>query len=328
MLGAVDTDADPETFNKQVITVGKQIESMLVDRYGAPPEYANMAVKYMFQSGSMSREAIRQQQVKMGIRKPEEESKPQTRMGKLNRDLEEGLITKEQHAQEMAGFEKKTDTPKTAMGAFLRQRPDATPEEIAGFAQKLKGKGARITLPDGTTMELGGAREMTTKTKGAIEDKLLSSKEQLERIRNIKEEFRPEFQEIGARLESAWTGMRSKLGQDVSKEEATQLTEFKSYQRKSIENINKYIKEMTGAQMSEKEADRLRLAQPDPGEKWWQGDDPITFKAKLEDVEKYTRAAIARYEYYKSKGLTGGQIKAMIKDGNAVSLESLVTDME
>jgi hypothetical protein len=87
-------------------------------------------------------------------------------------------------------------------------------------------------------------------------------------------------------------------------------------------------KELTGAQMSAKEADRLRLAQPDPGEQFWQGDDPVTFKAKMNDVVITTRAAVARYQYYLSQGLSPATVKSMINSGNVVDLETIAGRME
>jgi hypothetical protein len=221
--------------------------------------------------------------------------------------------------------------PSSAMAAYLRQNPDATPDEIALFAQKLKGKGISMTLPDGTVVEIGGPSggpEMTSKTKGAIEGKLTAGREQLARMETIVKEFKPEYQEVGTRLSTAWTGMKARLGMDIAPEDINKLTDFKKFQRKAIENINLYIKEMTGAQMSEKEASRLRLAQPDPGESWWKGDDPITFKAKMDDVQLMTRAAVARYEYYRNKGLTDAQVKNLISTDKAIPLEEIAAKME
>lgn len=222
-------------------------------------------------------------------------------------------------------------TPTTAMAKFIQDNPNATPDEIAMYAQKLKGKGIKVTLADGSVVEVGGKAGDTglaKKTQGAIEEKLLGGKEQLARMQTIVSEFKPEYQEIGTRLNAAWTGIKAKFGKDVDPEDAKALTDFKKYQRKSIENINLYIKEMTGAQMSEKEASRLRLAQPDPGEHWWQGDDPITFISKAKDVIKFTRAAIARFEYYRSKGLSDGEITGLINSNKAVSLESIASKMK
>jgi hypothetical protein len=174
----------------------------------------------------------------------------------------------------------------------------------------------------------GGEPAMEKKTKGAIEEKLLDGREQLARMKTIQAEYKPEYQEIGSRLSNAWTGIKAKMGKDIPKDDARKLTEWKKFQRKSIENINLYIKELTGAQMSEKEADRLRLAQPDPGENWWQGDDPITFKAKMDDIIKSARAAVARFEYYKAKGLSDQEIKGLVSSDQAISLEMLMANME
>jgi len=192
-------------------------------------------------------------------------------------------------------------------------------------------KGMKIYDRDGNLIvdttggtEAGG---MTKKTQGAIEEKILGGKEQLARMEKIAADFRPEFLEIGPRLGATITGIKAKLGREVSPEDTGALIEFKTFQRKAIENINLYIHEMTGAQMSVQEADRLKLAQPDPGESWWKGDDPITFRAKMNDVLKMTRAAVARYEYYRSKGLADSQIKAMINEDKAVSLESIANRM-
>jgi len=173
----------------------------------------------------------------------------------------------------------------------------------------------------------GPGQTLTKKVQGAIEEKLLGAKEQYRRMTAIANEFKPEYQEIGKRLSAAWTGIKSRLGKGVSEEDQKFLADFKRYQRRAIENINLYIKELTGAQMSEKEATRLRLAQPDPGEHWWQGDDPITFKSKMDDVLLATRAAIARFEYYRQKGLGDDEITAMINADTAVSLESIMQRM-
>jgi hypothetical protein len=199
-----------------------------------------------------------------------------------------------------------------------------------------KGKGMDIQFDPETGRPIsisqggmpGKGPQQTIKTKGAIEEKLLGGKEQLARMTQISAEFKPEYQEIGTRLGTAWTSIKSRLGKGVSDEDAKLLTDFRKFQRKAQENINLYIKELTGAQMSEAEASRLKLAQPDPGAKWWQGDDPITFKANIDDVLRSTRAAIARYEYYKAKGLDDSQIKAIVNSETGISLYSLASRMD
>uniref|UniRef100_A0A6M3IP38 Uncharacterized protein n=1 Tax=viral metagenome TaxID=1070528 RepID=A0A6M3IP38_9ZZZZ len=188
-------------------------------------------------------------------------------------------------------------------------------------------KDGNITFTQGA-LGKEGFEGLSKKTQGQIEEKLLSGREQLSRMEKIAEGFKPDFLEIGTRLQNAWTGIKAKLGRNVSKQDSSSLIDFKKFQRKAIENINLYIKELTGAQMSEKEAARLRLAQPDPGENWWQGDDPITFKSKMEDVLKSTRAGIARYEYYKAKGLSDTEIKGLVSSDKAIKLDEITQRIE
>ena len=206
---------------------------------------------------------------------------------------------------------------------FFQTNSKTGESRIVGGVSPEPKKGMRIQTTDGTVIEVGGQADMTAKTKGDLEKKVIDGSEQFNRMQTIANEFKPEYQEIGSRLGAAWTDIQSKLGRDVDSKDASFLTDFKGYQRKSIENINLYIKEMTGAQMSEKEASRLRLAQPDPGEKWYKGDSPITFKSKMDDVLKYSRAAVARYKYYLSKGFTDSQIKQMINTNEARSLDEI-----
>jgi hypothetical protein len=169
----------------------------------------------------------------------------------------------------------------------------------------------------------GPGQDLTKKTQGTIQQKIMDGSEQIARMEIIAGEYKPEYQELGTRFKAAWTGLKAKLGQGVEEEDRQQLVDFKKFQRKAIENINLYIKELTGAQMSEKEADRLRLAQPDPGEKWYSGDDPITFKTKMDDVLKYAKAAVARYRWYQSKNLSDKEIKKLIETGTAKRLEDI-----
>ncbi len=188
-------------------------------------------------------------------------------------------------------------------------------------------KGMKVYDAQGNLILDTSGGDMTPKVKSDIETKITNGSEQLARIQAISSEFKPEYQEIGARLANAWTSIKARLGEGVSAEDTKKLTEFRTFQRKAMENLNLYIKEITGAQMSEKEADRLKFAQPDPGAKWYQGDDPITFKAKMDDVLKYTRAAIARYEYDLKLGFKPGEINKMIKENNAAPLDDIVSKL-
>lgn len=315
-------DPDAEDFQDRVFGAVDEFANTLT-RSGYAPEFVNQYVQGLFKLGYTTPDGIRVARKQQGLDK--DKPLPKTAMGAflmMNPEATPDQIV--EFNKKLHQTEKKETKPKTAMAAFLNQKPDASPDEIAAFAQKLKGKGMGVTLPDGTVIQMGGSQDLERKTKGEIEGKILSGREQLERIYEIKNDFKPSFLEFGPRLGAAVSGMASKAGIDIGEENKKKLIEYTTFKRKAIENINLYIKELTGAQMSEAEANRLRLAQPDPGEKWYQGDDPVTFKGKLEDIEKTVRAAVARYQAYLDRGLSHAQITRMIKNETAAPLSDFM----
>lgn len=171
--------------------------------------------------------------------------------------------------------------------------------------------------PDGTVASItmggsAGGGDMTKKTRGTIEGKLFAAQEGLARLDDIKRGFKPEYQQIATRWNAWATAWQEKaegtpglewLAGKASPEDKKMLAEFSVYKRKSIENINLYIKEITGAQMSEPEANRLRKAMPDPGEGIFDGNSPTEFKSKMDDVISSLRKASARYAYSLRNGL-------------------------
>jgi hypothetical protein len=177
---------------------------------------------------------------------------------------------------------------------------------------------------------------MTKKTKGMVEEKLFNAQENLARLNEITEMYKPEFLEIKTKTKALGTkwqeigkgtpiekGLNLLFGKATEKDKEL-FSEYSSFKRSSINNINLYIKEITGAQMSEKEADRIRLGMPDPGEGLFDGDAPTQFESKLESSMQSLRLSQARYIMYLKKGnLTESQIKKMINSDAAMSLNQV-----
>ena len=172
-------------------------------------------------------------------------------------------------------------------------------------------------------VDMGGSGDIQKKTIGDLEKKVINTNEGLVRISNIVKSFKPEYQEIPTRLGVAWTDIKEKMGVDISGEDQQRLEEFSVYKQDSLENINLYIKEITGVQMSEKEAKRLKKAQPNPGEGIFDGDSPSEFKAKLVNQYKKLRAVSARYNYYLTTGIDEATLNKMVSNGAVVSLDKM-----
>ena len=139
---------------------------------------------------------------------------------------------------------------------------------------------------------------------GKIDEGLLDATQGLMRLDTIASQFKPEFQTIMTRGTQWWSGVKEKMGADLKVKEKKDLEEFSAYKRNAIDSLNQYIKMITGAAMSEQEAQRILRGMPNPGQGLFDGDSPTEFKAKLDDAMKQTKMAVARSAYLKRQGMS------------------------
>lgn len=180
----------------------------------------------------------------------------------------------------------------TPLGPMSRQRA-----QTLGFALALQGKG------DAGKM-LAGEPGLGKTATNNIDDKIVDGLNVLSRMESIQQAFKPEYQTIGTRLGMTGAGWMAMIDPSkVDPETGKKLAEFSVFRRRGVENLNVTIKEITGAAMSIPEAERIRAQVPDPGQPGLlgiaSGDDPITFKAKMDDVIKQAKLSIARQAWLK-----------------------------
>lgn len=187
--------------------------------------------------------------------------------------------------------------------AGIRMAPDPM-KAMSSYMLRQKGLDIQFN-PDGTikSMTQGGpAQAFGKKQTGTIQEKLFNAREGIARLQNVDNSFRPEFQETLPRLGFAWDAITERMGRTLDPTDKAELKDFSVYKMNALENINMYIKDVTGAQMSEAEAVRLRQGMPDPGDNWWSGDSPTEFKGKMDEKIKTLRSASARYVYALKNG--------------------------
>lgn len=158
-----------------------------------------------------------------------------------------------------------------------------------------------------------------TPTKSAatkVDEDLLAATRGLMQLDAIEKQFKPEFQQFQDRIGFAALATKEKLGQPLSNKQRQDLTEFSAYRRNSVNSMNEYIKSITGAAMSEVEAERITKGMPNPGQSLFDGDSPTEFKSKMYDAMKQTKMAIARLSYIKRNGMS-------LMDGNGSPVISL-----
>jgi hypothetical protein len=145
-----------------------------------------------------------------------------------------------------------------------------------------------------------------------IQTKQFDTQESLVRLREMADQYRPEFQEIPTRLGAAWTGLKARFGAgDVPPEERQLLTDFAEYRRNAFEAFNAYIKNIAGTQVSAAEEKRTNNALPNPGTGIFSGDDPITFEAKMNSAIEMAEKASIRYHHYLQQGITDPEEMAL-----------------
>ena len=112
------------------------------------------------------------------------------------------------------------------------------------------------------------------------------------RLTDIGKKFQPFYQTYLGKVSGAAGDFTSKLGLLKATPEKFQeyVTKFKAFQQDVNANVNLYIKEITGAQMSEAEAGRLMKAMANLQ------DSPDAFESKLNNSGAQLDAAIDRKE--------------------------------
>jgi hypothetical protein len=220
----------------------------------------------------------------------------------------------------MAAEEETTPTPKTAMAAFLQQKPNATPDEIAEFAQKMKGKGIKVTLPDGTVMEVGGTDKLTPATTSKTQKDIIGLEQQLSDLKTLGSDFKKDYLTYGGKIKRFALKQASKFGADIGEGGKEFIQGARRFQEGVEQVFNAYRKEITGAQAAMKEIAMLRESilnkdlAPDEFE--------ASYNRYIEQINRHLKLK----KYFLSKGITdskelGNRIDASVVSGsNAIDL--------
>ena len=135
------------------------------------------------------------------------------------------------------------------------------------------------------------------KSADELQNRILVNKDSMERLSTIKEDYQKEFLQIPTQAWVKVLDFAERLSVDLSPDQQKLVDEFNTFETDVLENLNIYIHDMTGAQMSEFEAKRLTKALPvmKMGE--------TKFKSKLEAVYKRLALADRRYRFMLNAGM-------------------------
>tara|TARA_B100000029_G_scaffold113593_3_gene105939 strand:+ start:17114 stop:18532 length:1419 start_codon:yes stop_codon:yes gene_type:complete len=173
-----------------------------------------------------------------------------------------------------------------------------------------KMNGQNITFTTGadgsTTLQIGGSASgsMEKGTKKNVEQQIINNSVNFEGFKEIQELYRPEFSTIPTRWKVWYKKIQDGLGDwnifgDISEEDKKLISDYSSWEQKSWEMTNAYIKSITGAQMSEKEAERILKGFADPRKF-----SPTEYEAKLNGILENAMKSTIRYNLILRSGLT------------------------
>jgi hypothetical protein len=168
----------------------------------------------------------------------------------------------------------------------------------------------------GVARQITGTKEevlgLEPASKGAVEKKIMSSVDALARLDSIESDFRGRFLTAPNILRRAIAEKAERAGITLPESERREVAAGDTFKQGVLENLNLYIKEITGAQMSFQEADRLKAAMPN------MDNSPTVFETRMKNSIQKLRLAVARNTILLNEGLdvaelsTSGEIERVL----------------
>lgn len=180
-----------------------------------------------------------------------------------------------------------------------------TPEFRAEYERRTAKGGMTVFDPNtGKPLLSTGGAGLSKTTNTDLEARELDARDTLARLDRINQNIidNPDIINLGRYAERFGAGVLNemdKLGIDLNEEDRKFLADMTAARGDILENLNFTIKAITGAAMTEAEAKRIGETLPGIT------DGPVVFQAKLERAIEAQRMAVARYNYWRSKGMGG-----------------------
>lgn len=198
---------------------------------------------------------------------------------------------------------------------FIRAQKDPA---FAQFLRERRKQGLSVTLPDGTVISDGAQPfGLPTPTRNKVGDDYTASIAGMQRLQSMVSRFDPQFLTYGGKFKGVWSSLKAKTPEvfgRLSPEDQKYLQDYTAWSSDTLDNLNRYVKEITGASMNIDEAARIKASIPN------QDDDPITFQTKLNATMKRLSLVAARSAYLLSNPAQS------IGDISLDRMQSIITD--
>lgn len=202
-----------------------------------------------------------------------------------------------------AASEPMVDTP---VGKMPRDRANIL---ALGYAAQGKGDAAKMFAdPERLGKEAGN--------KNSEEE--LKATRTLQNLNMIRSSYDPSYLQIPTQV-GMWGAQLASKFKTLPPQTQQNLYKYVTFRRDSAANINQAIKDNSGATVTDQELRRNLIELPNAGSGVFDGDDPVTFKAKVDRAHEVLTLGIARTRYLRENGFRG--------DVNAMSTQLSLDDM-
>lgn len=179
----------------------------------------------------------------------------------------------------------------------MGKMPRSQAQKLGMFlAYRGKGEAGKMIM-DATNPGMLGKE-----ARNEIDKNEVNLTEQLGRMREITRQFRPEFltfEEQAKQYGVSWLDKFDATRSKLTPEQIQQHAQYTAFRRDTVDNLNRYIKEITGAAMGVEEAKRIISAMPS------MNDSPTQFLAKAKAAQRAAELAVARTRYLRANGFNG-----------------------
>ena len=140
-------------------------------------------------------------------------------------------------------------------------------------------------------------------------------------MRRIQKTFKPEYLTLGDQIGNKLLSWGEKAGANLSPEQKKGVADRAVFFQKTFDSVNRAIRDMTGAQMSESEADRLMRGMPN------QDDSPTEFVAKISAVIEEIELYASKYKETLREGIPLGTGADELDSLSEEDLDSILSSM-
>jgi len=171
-----------------------------------------------------------------------------------------------------------------------------------------KGNGITFTNADGSTVQIGGsgdgggvgAQDLSPATKTKLQESIVTSTDQLDRLNSIGSGFDPQFLQIPGRLKAGALKIKDLAGGalgNMTPDESKFLADFSTFRAEGAKNLSAIFNQLSGAAVSPTEEVRLRKGIPNDE------DSPTQWMAKYKSSVKDSSRAIMRANWALKNGI-------------------------